>query len=138
MSDHAEYKGMPTPSDRQTYTGGMTEVGSPSRIAVEDVANAIARSWRDEANTTVRMLTTTAVYLHERKLVEWVFESTKSAADYANVFKQIRKRGVDVGVVLPMPELGRAHEEFWGTGLILYGWIDRGDNVIRFTGPEVA
>jgi hypothetical protein len=138
MSDHAEDEGMPTARDRQTYTCGMTEVGSPSRIAVEDIANAIARSWQDEANTTVRMLTITAVYLDERKLVEWVFESTKSAADYADVFKQIRKRGIDVGVVLPMPELGRAHEEFWGTGLILYGWIDRGDNVIRFTGPEVA
>jgi hypothetical protein len=118
----------------------MTDVGSPvhSQIAVDAIANAIAQSWQGEANTTVRMLADNAVYLHERKLVEWVFESTKLAAEYADVFKQIRKRGIDVGVVLPMPELGRAHEEFWGTGLILYGWIDRGDNVIRFTGPEVA
>lgn len=131
---------MPVAHHRRTYTDAMTDVGSPvhSRIAVEDIASSIARSWQDEANTTVRMLTSTAVYLHERKLVEWVFESAKSAADYAEVFEQIRKRGIDVGVVLPMPELGRAHEEFWGTGLILYGWIDRGDNVIRFTGPEVA
>ncbi|MCV7209910.1 hypothetical protein H7J75_14700 [Mycolicibacterium canariasense] len=107
-------------------------------MAVEAVANAIARRWRDQADTTVRMVTPTAVYLHERKLVEWVFESTKTAADFADTFKQIRKRGIDVAIVLPMPELGRAHEEFWGTGLSLYGWIDRGDNVIRFTGPEVA
>lgn len=140
MSDHAEDPGMLTPLFRRTYTDAMTEVGSPvhSDVAVEAIADAIARSWLDEANTTVRKLTSTAVYLHERKLIEWVFESARSAADYADVFEQIRKRGVDVGVVLPMPELGRAHEEFWGTGLILYGWIDRGDNVIRFTGPEVA
>ncbi len=140
MSDHAEDTEISTALHRQTYTASMTNVGSPvhHRIAVEDIANTIARRWQDESNTTVRMLTSTAVYLHERKLVEWVFESTKSAADYADILKQIRKRGIDVGVVLPMPEPGRAHEEFWGTGLILYGWIDRGDDVIRFTGPEVA
>ena len=50
----------------------------------------------------------------------------------------IRKRGIDVSLVLPMPELGRAYEECWGTRVSLYGWIDRGDNVIRFIGPEVA
>ncbi|MDP7704290.1 hypothetical protein [Mycobacterium sp. TY815] len=140
MTDHAEVTEISTARQRQTYTDAMTDVGSPvhRQIAVEDIANAIARRWQDEANTTVRMLTSTAIYLQERKLVEWVFESTKSAADHADVFKQIRKRGIDVGVVLPMPELGSAHEEFWGTGLTLYGWIDRGDEVIRFTGPEVA
>lgn len=137
---HADDRELSTTDSQCPYTGAMTELGSPvrSQISVEAVADAIARSWQGEANTSVRKLTDTAVYLHERKLVEWVFDSVKSAADYADVFKQIRKRGVDVGVVLPMPELGRAHEEFWGTGLILYGWIDRGDNVIRFTGPEVA
>lgn len=137
---HADDPGLSANGGQCPYTGAMTDLGSPvhGRIAVEDIASAIARSWQDQANTTVRMLTTTAVYLHERKLVEWVFESVKTAADYADTFKQIRKRGIEVGIVLPMPELGLAHEEFWGTGLTLYGWIDRGDNVIRFTGPEVA
>ena len=131
---------MPTVHHRHTYTDAMMDVGSPvqNRIAVEEIANSIARSWKGVANTTVRMLTSTAVYLEERKLVEWAFESAESAADHADTFEQIRKCGIDVGVVLPIPELGRAHEQFWGTGLILYGWIDRGDNIIRFTGPEVA
>lgn len=138
--DHADERGLSTIGHQGPYTDAMTEAGSPVRspIAVEDIARAIARSWEEEANTTVQMLTATAVYLIERKLVEWVFEDAKSAAESAHIFRQIRKRGIDVGVVLPMPELGRAHEELWGTGLVLYGWIDRGDNVIRFTGPEVA
>jgi hypothetical protein len=38
------------------------------------------------------MLNATTVYLHERKLVEWVFESAKSAADYADISRQIRKQ----------------------------------------------
>lgn len=140
LPGHADVRGLPTNANHSTYTDDMTDVGSPvhSQIAVEDIATAIAQRWQDEADTTVRMLTPTAVYLHERKLVEWVFESIKSAADNAEVFKQIRKRGIDVGIVLPMPELGLAHEEFWGTGLTLYGWIDRGDGIVRFTGPEVA
>lgn len=139
-ADNAEDGRMPRGATPPAYTDAMTEVGSPahSSIGLEDIARAIASRWGDESNTTVRMLTDTAIYLHERKLVEWVFEDTESAADYADVFRQIRKRGIDVGIVLPMPELGRAHEEFWGTGLVLYGWIDRGDNVVRFTGPEVA
>lgn len=138
--DHADERGLSTNGNQCAYTDGMTEAGSPVRspIAVKDIANAIARSWQNEGTTTVRMLTETAVYLQERKLVEWVFEDAKSAADFGEIFRKIRKRGIDVGIVLPMSELGRAHEEFWGTGLILYGWIDRGDNVIRFTGPEVA
>lgn len=137
---HADDPGLSTNDRRCPYTDAMTEAGSPVRspIAVEDIAKAIARSWQEEANTTVQMLTETALYLIERKLVEWVFEDAAAAAECADIFRQIRKRGIDVGIVLPMPELGRAHEEFWGTGLVLYGWIDRGDNVIRFTGPEVA
>lgn len=122
------------------YTGTMTDVESPVRspIAVEEIAEAIAEGWRHEGDATVEMLTPTAVYIVERKLVEWAFQDANSAAERSDVFDQIRKRGIDVGIVLPVPELGRAHEEFWGTGLILYGWIDRGDNVVRFTGPEVA
>lgn len=118
----------------------MTEAGSPVRspIAVDAIAKTIARRWQEEANSTIEMLTETTVYLVERKLVEWVFEDTASAVKCSDIFSQIRKQGIDVSIVLPMPELGRAHEEFWGTGLVLYGWIDRGDNVIRFTGPEVA
>lgn len=140
MTKNAEVTEISTARHRRTYTDAVTDVGSTvhRQITVEDIANAIARRWQDEANTTVRMLTSTVVYLHECKLVEWVFESTKAAADHTDAFKQIRKRGIDVGVVLPMPELGSAHEEFWGTGLTLYGWIDRGDEIIRFTGPEVA
>jgi hypothetical protein len=138
--DHAEGHGLSTSGNRCPYTGAMTDVGSPVRrsIAVEDIARAIAQSWQKEGNTTVEMITPTAVYLYERKLVEWVFEDAKSAGESSEIFEQIRKRGIEVAIVLPMPELGRAHEEFWGTGLNLYGWIDRGDNVIRFTGPEVA
>lgn len=138
--NQTDVPGLSTNGNQCPYTGNMADVGSPihNQITVEDIANAIARRWQDGASTTVQMLTPTAAYLHERKLVEWAFESTKSAADHTNIFKQIRKRGIDVGIVLPMPELGRAHEEFWGTGLTLYGWIDRGDGVVRFTGPEVA
>jgi hypothetical protein len=115
QAHHADGRRLSTNDNQCSYTDDMTDVGSPvhGRTAVEDIANGIARRWQDEADTSVRMLTPTAVYLHERKLVEWVFESTKTAADYADTFKQIRKRGIDVGIVLPMPELGRAHEEFW-------------------------
>ncbi|MDX1884971.1 hypothetical protein [Mycolicibacterium sp. 120270] len=118
----------------------MTEAVSPlkSTLSAVEIANAIAERWREEGTTNVEMLMPTAVYLYDRKLVEWVFEDTRSAAEFADSFKQIRKRGIDVGIVLPVAEVGRAHEEFWGTGLILYGWIDRGDKMIRFTGPEVA
>lgn len=138
--DEADGHLMSTSGNRSPYTGAMAEAGSPVRspISVNDIAKAIARSWQEEANSTVQMLTETAVYLAERKLVEWVFEDTASAAKFSDIFRQIRKRGIDVGIVLPMPELGRAHEEFWGTGLVLYGWIDRGDSVVRFTRPEVA
>src|SRR6478609_3264998 len=104
---HADDPRLSTSGTQRSYTGAMTDVGTPvhSQIAVNAIANAIAQSWQGEASTTVRMLADNAVYLHERKLVEWVFESTKVAAEYADVFKQIRKRGIDVGVVLPMPEL---------------------------------
>lgn len=138
--DHADGGRMSISGDRSSYTDAMTEAGSPARssIAADDIAKMIARSWQEEANSTVEMLTETTVYLVERKLIEWVFEDTASAAKYSETFSQIRKRGIDISIILPMPELGRAHEEFWGTGLALYGWIDRGDNVIRFTGPEVA
>lgn len=137
---HAHERGLPTNGNQCPYTEGMAELGSPvrSQISLEDNAKAIALSWQDDGTTTVEMITPTAVYLYERKLVEWVFEDAESAAKYSQLFDRIRKRGIDVAIVLPMPELGRAHEEFWGTGLSLYGWIDRGDNVIRFTGPEVA
>jgi hypothetical protein len=138
--DHADQPEFSEHLPRSPYTDAMTDVESPPRspIAVEQIAEAIAQIWRHEGDTTVEMLTPTAVYIVERKLVEWAFEDTNSAAERSDLFDQIRKRGIDVGIVLPMPELGRAHEEFWGTGLILYGWIDRGDNVVRFTGPEVA
>lgn len=118
----------------------MTELGSPvrSQISVEEIAKAIAVSWQEDGKTTVEMVTPTAVYLYERKLVEWVFEDVKSATQHSDIFDEVRKRGIEVAIILPMPELGLAHEEFWGTGLNLYGWIDRGDNVIRFVGPEVA
>ena len=137
---HADQRGLSTNANQSPYTGPMTELGSPvrSQISVEDIAKAIALSWQEDGKTTVEMLTPTAVYLYERKLVEWVCGDAKSAAALTDTFEQIRKRGINVAIVLPMPELGHAHEEFWGTGLNLYGWIDRGDNVIRFTGPEVA
>jgi hypothetical protein len=131
---NCEPPGYPAP-----YTDAVTEAASPVRnpIAVETIASAIARGWREEGNT-VQMLTPATVYLPHRKLVEWVFEDAKSAAESTEVLQKIRKRGIEVGLILPMPELGRAHEEFWGTGFLLYGWIDRGDNVVRFTAPEVA
>lgn len=130
---------MSSSSNHSPYTRSMTEAGSPARsqIALLDIADAIARRWR-KGGETAEMLTPTAVYLQERKLVEWVFEDAESASASSDLFEQIRERGVGIAIVLPMPELGRAHEAFWGTGLTLYGWIDRGDNVIRFTGPEVA
>jgi hypothetical protein len=139
IQGHADESGLPSPDSRGPYTHPMTEAGSPakSEIAVVDIANAIANRWR-EGGETAELLTPTAVYLQERKLIEWVFEDAKSASASSELLDQIRKRGVNVAVVLPMPELGRAHEEFWGTGLTLYGWIDRGDNILRFTGPEVA
>ncbi|ULL09241.1 hypothetical protein CKW46_05275 [Mycobacterium liflandii] len=45
MSDHAEDTEISTALHRQTYTASMTNVGSPvhHRIAVEDIANTIAR-----------------------------------------------------------------------------------------------
>ena len=137
---HADEPRLSTNRDPSPYTGAMTEAGSPvkSTISVKDIADGIARSWQQHAGITVQMLTDTAIYLVERKLVEWVVEDAASAATSTDVFRQIRKLGIDVAIVLPMPELGRAHEELWGTGLVLYGWIDRGDNVIRFTEPEVA
>ncbi|WP_234816890.1 MULTISPECIES: hypothetical protein [Mycolicibacterium] len=140
LPGHAHDDVLPDSTNRPPYTVVMTDVGTAtqSRISIEDIAKAIAQSWHENENTSVELLTPTAVYLYERRLVEWVCESAQTAAELSGVFEQIRKRGIEVAVVLPMPELGRAHEEFWGTGLRLYGWIDRGDNVIRFTGPEVA
>lgn len=48
------------------FTDAVPQVGSAihSPIAAEHIAKAIARRWQDEANTTVRMLTETAVYVH--------------------------------------------------------------------------
>lgn len=137
---HADGDRLPAAVDPYPYTDAMTDMGTATRgrFAIEDIASAIARSWRENENTTVEMLTETAVYLYELRLVEWVFESTQSAMQQRGTFEQIRKRGIEVAIVLPMPEMGHAHEEFWGTGLLLYGWIDRGDKVIRFVGPEVA
>jgi hypothetical protein len=137
---HADNRRLSTTGNRCPYTGPMTELGSPvrSQVSVEEIAKAIALSWQEDGKTTVEMVTPNAVYLYERKLVEWVFGDAKSAAEFSDTFAQIRKRGIEVAIILPMPELGFAHEEFWGTGLNLYGWVDRGDNVIRFIGPEVA
>lgn len=137
---HADDRRLPTNGNLCPYTVDMTELGTParSRISVEQIATAIAASWQADGRTSVEMLNPSALYLYERKLVEWVFEDANSAAALSDTFDQIRKRGIEVAIVLPMPELGRAHEELWGTGLHLYGWIDRGDNVLRFIGPEVA
>lgn len=137
---HADDHRLSTDGTPYQYTDPMTELGSPvrSHISVEDIAKAIALSWQEDGKTTVEMVTPAAVYLYERRLVEWVFGDAKSAAEHSDILGQVRKRGIEVSIILPMPELGLAHEEFWGTGLHLYGWIDRGDNVIRFIGPEVA
>jgi hypothetical protein len=70
--------------------------------------------------------------------LESVFNDVASALEALDVLTKVRKSGVNVSVVLPIIELGRAHEELWGTGLVLHGWIEHDDGSVRFTGPEVA
>ncbi|RIT08841.1 hypothetical protein D2E74_04815 [Mycobacteroides abscessus] len=120
----------------------MIEAESPVRggstLVSEAIADAIEAMWSHDGSTSVHRLAPTTVFLRERRLVEWVFDDVESAVSEADIFRQIRKRGIDVNLMFPIAELGRAHDEFWGSGLMLYGWIDRGDSHIRFTGPEIA
>lgn len=133
---------MPTTRAVASYTHAMIEAESPVRsdfaLAAEAIANAIEAMWSHDGSTSVQRLAPTTVFLRERRLVEWVFDDVESAVLEADTFRQIRKRGIDVNLMFPIADLGRAHDEFWGSGLMLYGWIDRGDNHIRFTGPEIA
>jgi hypothetical protein len=122
------------------YTDGMTEAWSPpaSLIPSDVIAKAIADRWTGDGTTAVEVLAPNIIYLRQQKLVECVFDDARSAYKMSNMFKRLRKAGAEVVIILPMSEIGRAHEEFWGTGMTLQGWIHHGDGMIRFAGPEVA
>lgn len=123
-----------------SYTGGMTEAGSPTKssIPASVIASAIAARWNEQDSSNVEMLGPTFVYLRQRRLLEAVFDDVPSAVKALEVLTKVRKSGVEVAVILPIVELGRAHEELWGTGLVLHGWAEHADGSVRFTGPEVA
>lgn len=123
----------------RTYTGAMTEAWSPikSSIPASAIANAIAARWNEEDSSAVEILAPTLVYLRQHRLLEGVFDDAAAAREALEMLSKVRKTGVEVAVILPLTELGRAHEELWGTGLILYGWVEH-DGTVRFTGPEVA
>jgi hypothetical protein len=123
-----------------SYTCGMTEAGSPTKSSVpaSDIASAIAARWNEEDSSNVEMLAPTFVYLRQHRLLESVFDDAASAFKALDVLTKVQKSGVNVAVILPVVELGRAHEELWGTGLVLHGWIEHDDGTVRFTGPEVA
>jgi hypothetical protein len=123
-----------------SYTGGMTEAGVPIRssIPASAIATAIASRWSEQDSSNVEMLGPTFVYLRQHHLLESVFDDAATAHAALEVLTRVRKSGVGVSVILPVAELGRAHEELWGTGLVLHGWIEHADGTVRFTGPEVA
>lgn len=131
---------MGTASPTAPYTGAMTKAGSSTRnsIPASAIAKAIADRWSSHDSSDVEMLSPTFVYLRQHRLLESVFDDAASALEALSILTKVRKTGVDVAVILPLAELGRAHEELWGTGLVLHGWIDAGDGTVRFTGPEVA
>lgn len=122
------------------YTCAMTKAGSPTRSSVPAsvIANAIADRWNEEDSSNVEMLGSTFIYLRQHRLLESVFDDAASAFKALDVLEKVLKTGVNVAVILPVVELGRAHEELWGTGLVLHGWIEHEDGTVRFTGPEVA
>lgn len=122
------------------YTCAMTRAGSPTKSSVSAsvIANAVAARWSEEDSSNVEMLGPTFIYLRQHRLLESVFDDAASALKALDVLDKVLKTGVNVAVILPVVELGRAHEELWGTGLILHGWIEHEDGTVRFTGPEVA
>lgn len=130
--------GFSAPND--PYTGAMMEAGSPttSSIPASVIAAAIANRWSHEGSSEVEMLGPTFVYLQKHRLLESVFDDASEAFKALDVLTRVRKAGVNVAVILPLNEIGRAHEELWGTGLTLHGWVEHDDGTVRFTGPEVA
>jgi hypothetical protein len=122
------------------YTCGMTEAGSPTKSSVPAnvIARAIAARWNEEDSSNVEMLAPTFIYLRQHRLLESVFDDAASAYEALDMLTKVQKSGVNVAVILPVMELGRAHEELWGTGLVLHGWMEHADGTVRFTGPEVA
>lgn len=131
---------MPAGKVNNSYTGGMLEAGSPttSSFPASAIAGAIAARWNEEVSPGVEMLAPTFLYVHQHRLLETVFDSANEAEAALEVLRKARKSGVNVAVILPIAELGRAHDALWGTGLTLHGWVEHGDGSVRFTGPEVA
>ncbi|MEH3141313.1 MAG: hypothetical protein PGN37_14280 [Mycobacterium kyogaense] len=118
----------------------MTDAGSATKSSVpaSAIASAIAARWSEQDSSDVEMLAPTFVYLRQHRLLESVFDDAASASDALETLTKVRKSGVNVAVILPIVELGRAHEALWGTGLLLHGWVEHEDGTVRFTGPEVA
>lgn len=123
-----------------SYTDDMLEAGSPTKnsLPASVIAGAIAARWNEQASSSAEMLAPTYVYVHQKRLLEAVFDDADEAETALGVLRKVRKTGVNVAAILPLSELGRAHDALWGTGLTLHGWIERGDGTVRFTGPEVA
>ncbi len=138
MADDAQ-KRMPSPGLVNSYTCAMTQAGSPTKsFPASLIASAIAARWNEEDSSNVEMLSPTFVYLRQHRLLESVFDDAASALEALELLTKVRKTGVEVAVILPIVELGRAHDALWGTGLFLHGWTEHGDGTVRFTGPEVA
>ncbi|BCO45439.1 hypothetical protein MINTM008_13580 [Mycobacterium intracellulare] len=131
---------MTTGKVNDSYTDGMMEAGSPTKnsIPASAIAGAIAARWNEQASSSVEMLAPTFVYVHQHRLLEAVFDNANEAEAALGVLRKVRKTGVSVAAILPLSELGRAHDALWGTGLTLHGWVEHGDGTVRFTGPEVA
>lgn len=107
------------------------------RFSAAEVAEFVQRLW-SRSGEPAEVLSEVFVVLPRSGRVECVFDDLGALAKSRDTIAELLRHGIDVNALLPVPLLGRAHEELRGMGISLQGWLEAEDGTPRFISPERA